>query len=118
MKNGSVELIVSKLDQVADKIGVSLEALYPCLVRHQWTEAIVSVFFLVVFMVASFFSVKFYVKHKNRMSDDETLAVVAGFISVVGLIVSLVLSVINVVDLFNIEYAVLSDVAYMLKSSG
>ena len=119
----TTDKIINALTQLANKLGTTVEQLWPMLVQQQRLEGIT-----VVVMIALVFTVSLLilrnVKDKEwfdetKNSDPPTTAGVLGLVSTIGFIGSIVFLVFGskwiVTSIFNPEYWALKDIADMLK---
>jgi len=124
MEEKSVELILSKLDQLANKLGVTVEQIWPWLVKQQYIDAVFSTGVFVVVSILFYRMSKFVAHHWNPESgdlysiyrEDHGATWVIGLLAVaVILICCFVDTYCNIPGILNPEYGALRDLMSMTK---
>ncbi|OGC77241.1 hypothetical protein A2619_04470 [candidate division WWE3 bacterium RIFOXYD1_FULL_39_9] len=122
MEKEYVELVTNYLDKIAEKIGVTVEQVWPWLVKQQIVEAYSALILFGFFIILTLITIAFlFIGDKYKLFDwDEGNKYVYFFsilciASLIGLIASGIATISEVPDLFNPEYQALKDLIRMAR---
>ena len=118
-----IQMVMDKLDQIAAKIGTTVEQLWPWLVRQQYVEAFYSLGFLILFSITTFLcyrSITRDLSNPDWVDTDHGQFVFAanavlGFISISVLAGAFLVFIMKFGGVFNPEYYALQDLIKMIK---
>ena len=124
MNEESIQLILNKLDQVAMKIGVTVEQIWPWLIRQQYVDSLASIALLLVLIPLTGW-MAYYMSIHWRPSDDKIYSIYRSdheFPWTLGVSILCTATFINIVvfcfsftKIFNPEYHALMKLLDMVK---
>jgi len=109
--------ILSKLDALAQKIGVTVEQIWPWLVKQQYIDAIIPLVLLPIITIIAYFVFKRVVKIDWKAYDNNYEQIVGSsiaFMVVIAVIMAGIVFIDNISKLFNPEYWALKDLMGMM----
>lgn len=120
MNKEIVNSVLAKLDALAAKLGMTVEQIWPWLVRQQYVDAVYSLILFVFFLLIGCISYRFVRKIDWNEWDinirgEQIFGIVGGIISFIGIIVSFILFLSEFPDIFNAEYWALKDLFRMIR---
>jgi len=109
--------VLAKLDILAQKIGVTIEQLWPWLVRQQYVEAIYPAVLFIMFSIVAIPAYRFLKKvtWQPEITAEQLIGIVVGTVVGLGFVVSGVDFITEFSDIFNPEYWALKDLMGMIK---
>ena len=125
------QLILNYFDQLAIKLGVGIEHIWPWFIKQQYIEAFYSITLFVIISIVFGFYIKYFIQHWDRQplntdtnkvpysvckSEHEPLIVIGGVVLGFLFLISLFVSLCNAIDLFNPKYAAFKDIVEMTKA--
>ena len=114
---GLSEEVLKRIDSLAGKIGVTVEQLWPWLVRQQYVEAIYYSIIALMLLTITITAVLLIVKYWSKLEKEDleppliTITVIIAILAIIFLGVGLG----EVADIFNPEYWALKDLMRMIK---
>lgn len=122
MEKESIQLVLTYLDKIAEKIGTTAEQVWPWMIRQQYVEAIYPFFTTAILGTGLCFLIKFTLKHWNPekgysiySEDHEPVWIGACVILALIVIISFAVFLIQFSDIFNPEYHALLALMAMAK---
>jgi predicted permease len=111
-----VDKVMAHLDKLAVKLGLTVEQIWPWMVRQQYVDAIVSLVLLIVVSIGGYLTYRFASKIKQWEEPDakNIFCFILITISFIGIIISIA-SFREFSDIFNAEYWALKDLMKMIK---
>lgn len=123
MSPESIDKITQYLDKLASKLGVGVQEAWPWFVRQQYVEAVTSVILFSIFSILAVIFLKRSVKIDFSDEATPTSKDILGIIFWVATAISIGISfgsMINVImevpDIFNVEYHALNDLIWKAKT--
>lgn len=113
----SSEVLV-KIDALAQKLGMTVEQIWPWMIRQQYTEAIWPAILFVIFFISALYVCRFIKKvnwDEYKLSVEQVIGIIGGIIAVFGLVISFTNFIAEFSDIFNPEYWALKDLMRMIK---
>jgi len=116
--------LLEKFDALAQKIGVTVEQIWPWLVRQQYVDAIYYPILAIIFIAAFVVTLSFTIKHWNDKkpdicsiyrSDHGGFWVAAIIVFGVAMIAFTIGGIAEFPNIFNPEYHALRDLMGMIK---
>jgi len=110
--------VLAKIDALAAKIGITVEQLWPWLVRQQYVEAIYPLAFFTIFSIALFPTYRFLKKvdwSAYNCSVEQIIGAILGTCVVGGACISALRTIAEFSDIFNPQYWALKDLIGMIK---
>lgn len=121
METEQLQMVFDKLDQLSLKLGVAAEHIWPWFIRQQYVEAFLPLILMVIFFIASIGLIILLNKVGKFDSCGEAdnvittvLMITAGLSTCITLI-SFTVTVVEIGDVFNVEYAALRDIINLVK---
>ncbi len=124
MTNKSVELIISHLDKIAAKLGVTAAQMWPWLVKQQYVEAIWSLVILIIVSCVAYRFLRFTTVHWKPLGagiysiyreDHQPLYLLAWLVVGSILVGSIIAFITNFPVIFNPEYGALKSLLSLVK---
>jgi hypothetical protein len=122
MEKESIQLVLTYLDKVAEKIGTTGEQIWPWLIKQQYIEAIYPLCITIIIGCCLFFLGKFALKHWHTdkgysicAEDHEPIWCIAFTILTLILLFSFIGFLLEFGDIFNPEYNALKSLFAMAK---
>jgi len=110
--------VLTKIDTLAQKIGVTIEQLWPWMVKQQYVEAFYVLAIFVIFSITLFSTCRFIKKVKwndYEITIEQIIGVTFGILIGIGFCVSGISLISEFGDIFNPEYWALKDLMRMIK---
>lgn len=116
MDENTAKLTMYYLDKISNKIGATSAEIWPWLVKREIIEGIFSLIIFLLISIGTFFICKYVNKNFNDFIDDDKEFYVSGVIVLIIInIVSGIISIVNIIDMFTPEYAALMNLIDQLK---
>jgi len=127
MDKEAIELIISKLDIIGEKIGTGVETIWPWFIRQQYVEALMGIVTLMVSSFIFYRLIKFVKKHWScdpdskyegysiRLNDHETIWITILINYGIVYTVFTFGSISSIMDILNVEYHAFNSLLSHLK---
>lgn len=112
-----VDSIMTRLDAVAAKLGITVEQIWPWLVRQQYVEAFYPLAVFAMFSILGYMAYRFVkkVRWKSTFTIEQCMGIIFGVVSVVGIFCSFIACLVETPHIFNAEYHALKDLIRMVR---
>ena len=110
--------VLAKIDALAQKMGVTVEQIWPWLIKQQYVEAFYPLALFGIFSIALFPTYRFLKKIKwddYELSVDQVIGIALGICVGIGFCVSAIAFIVEFKNIFNPQYWALKDLIGMIK---
>ena len=124
MKENIGEQINSVIDNLANKLGIAADKIYPYLVKQSFAEGIVGIVMFLVFLILFIISIKMSMKYVGVLNDELELDA-STFMFILFIIIAFFTFIVSlfslpdlgfcVIKIINPEYAAIQELIKLIK---
>jgi len=120
---GLSEGVLARIDTLAQKIGVTVEQLWPWLVKQQYVEAFWALSMFSLSLIVGIFILRFilktdyagFSKYSEPTTARQVIGIILGILTGFGFIVAFIFTIQELPDVLNPKYWALRDLMAMIK---